>query len=187
MRFLFPKYKTYREESFSFKYPSYMSIGIEGDMTICFFRKRNPIGVLRMSRLVLDEDTPTSEQLIQGTLDILNEDDNDTHERISFPGLSGIYYARKKSYNVLSDSPYWGVEGQLIKRQNAIPKSGIEQAIGITKLMTMTMNYWDLGNEKIHFWFSYRHFYIHDKKSKKKLDKELEEVKKILSGIVFTS
>ena len=90
MIFLFSKYKTYQEEVFSFKYPSYMSIAIEGDMTVCFFKKHNPIGVLRMSRLVLDEETPTSEQLIQETLDILHKDEDETHERISFSGLSGL-------------------------------------------------------------------------------------------------
>jgi len=179
--FLRKKTRAYKADCFSFEYPGYMRTKVEGDTTLCFYKRRNPPGVLRMSRLLLDATSPSSKQMIETTLEKLREDENEQHEKISFNDLSGIYYMRQKQFNHI-DSLYWGA-GQAGKYQDKLPKTEIEWALSVMNLTRMTMHYWEFGNDKVHFWFSYRHFFAQDEDSDKILHAEIAKVKEIFPTI----
>jgi hypothetical protein len=158
-----------------------MRIKVEGNSTLCFYKRQNPAGVLRMSSLLLDATTPSSKQMIETTLDKLKEDENDQYEKIGFNDFSGIYYMRQKQFNPI-DSLYWGTR-QIDKYKDKLPKTEIEWALSVFNLTKMTMHYWELGNDKVHFWFSYRHFFSQDKDSDQILQIEIAKVNEIFSTI----
>jgi hypothetical protein len=179
------KDKTYKEELFSFEYPSYMKMGSEGEMTLCFFRKKWPIGVLRMSRIQLDENPPSTEELIQFTKDTFEEEGIENAEEVVYGDLKGIKYFCTKTFNYVDDA-YWP-GGLVAKWQKKLPKNNeLEWAMTVSNLMTMTMRYYQFGNDKVHFYFTYRHFFNQTEEGQQELDKELERVEEILKSIIIS-
>lgn len=176
--------KTYKEKEFSFEYPRYMKMRLEGEMTVCFFNKKWPTGVLRMSRIMLDENPPSSKQLLEETKATFEEEGIKNQKEIDINGMKGVEYFDMKTFNVVDD--YYWPGGQVAKYQNKLSKDNeLEWAMGVSNLMRMTMRYYQFGNERIHFYFSYRHFFNQSEKTQLALDDELKRVEEILKSIKF--
>lgn len=180
--FLRSKTKSYKGDCFSFDYPGYMRKTKEDGHVVSFAKWRKPPGVFRISRHLLHAQVSTkSEQLINQAIAELAQDEIE-YELLEAGDLSGIYYkVNNRSYN-FSDTLYWG--NGLDRRLKDEPKgSELEQAIWLSSALRMTEHFWELGNDKMHIWFSYRHFYLQSEESDKKLNEEIAKVKEIFPTI----
>src|SRR5690348_7699154 len=93
MGFFTPKYKIYKERTFSFEYPGYMTICVEGAETVAFFKKKEPVGVLRMTR-ILPSEQATVEQLMHS----MKEPVKEKVTELLFGNVKAIYWQETKTF-----------------------------------------------------------------------------------------
>lgn len=181
--FLRNKTRIYKAACFSFEYPGYMKTRKEGDQMVSFSKRYKPIGVFRIHKHIEHDKAGTdSKKLINKTIKELRNDGNEDYENLDFGDFSGIYHKNNnKSYDLI-DTFYWGnrLNGGFF---NNPKKTDLEQAIDVTRMLRMTVHYWEFGNSKIHIRFTYRHFFLQSEESDKILNEEIAKIKEIFPTI----
>lgn len=162
----YEKYKLYKEAEFSFSYPANMEMGVEGDLSISFFRKENPDGVFRMSKVLLKESGQTFDEVLSQNKNLL-EEDKIKFEDIYLNTIKGIMYQGRTPFSEL-DKKFW----PHLPERSSKPK-----------WTTMEMRYWQLGNAKVYFYFSYRYPTEQSPQSNDSLEVEKREILKLLRSI----
>ncbi len=147
-----PKYKIYKEETFSFEYPGHMSICIENSETVAFFKKQDTVGVLRMTRIL-----PSTQATVAQLIDSMREPVKDKAQEVLFGKVRAIHWADTKLF-IPADLSYWDEEKVNVNAQIQDPK--LVWAIKISSLMQseMIMHYWCFGINDVFYFFSYRTF-----------------------------
>jgi hypothetical protein len=149
---------------------------------VSFSKWRKPPGVFRLSQYLLHDKSGTnSKKLINRTIKELRQDEQE-YEELACGELSGLYYLNNNKSFSFIDTAYWGngIDGRIKVDPG---KTDLDRAIGYTRAMRMTSHYWELGNDKVHLWFSYRHFFAQSEVSDKILNAEITKVKEIFSTI----
>jgi hypothetical protein len=160
------QHKLYQETDFSFKYPDYMEMGIEGDMSISFFKKENPTGVFRMSRVLLKESGQHFDELLNQNIKSL-EEDRIKYDAIRLSDLKGIMFEKRSPFNAI-DEKYWILHDDLSKT---------------TERASMETGYWQLGNANVYFYFSYRYPTVQTAEGQASLEEEKNEVFRLIRSL----
>lgn len=174
--------RPYSEAKFSFEYPAYFSMKLEGGATIAFYNADEVKGVLRFTRILPGENY-TAEKLILSQTQRLKAE-KISAKKIREGDHKGIYWKETKTF-LEDDYPYWPI-GLVRERERAMREKevGFSWYVQASAFYDMRMHYWCLDAGNIFMFWSYRTF-VSEEKSRE-VQKEFNDIKEIFRTIKIT-
>jgi hypothetical protein len=160
-----------------------MTCQLKEEGLISFFKRRKPIGVIRMSYYSIDQGTESRLSILKDRLQNAEENSFDEPTEFNFGEFKGLKWNDRKNTNPLIDGLYWGNGGVNPLFKKKMPSDPMEAAMVVSTLSTMLMYHWEFASEQVFIHFNYRTFYGQTEDSIAAMNKELATIENQLKRI----
>lgn len=178
------EFKRYENELFSFEFPSYMACKSREEDITSFFKKRNPIGVIRLWYRPIDHSTETRQEIIDEDFEHAKENSFDDISEFNFADFSGVKWTSRRNTNPTIDGLYWRNGGIHPLFNKTMPDDPIQFALVATTLSTMLLVHWQFTNDTMTIDLNYRTHYGQTDESQIEMNKELALVEQQIKTII---